>query len=156
MTVEVRTDYQILKIGAVFLELRMMELAAQKFRNDFMLAQGTRDGESGIVSTVLRRGNFLAQERQRHHDEKNNHEHQLHEDDLLEILMKGADAQHQRTAERELNPAGVRDLSGHLVGDHDRTQRINAGRHRVQYQQRSQAADISENNMSTTQSHTKK
>src|SRR5436309_7552600 len=42
-----------------------------------------------------------------------------------------SDAQHQRTAERELNPAGVRDLSGHLVGDHDRTQRIDAGRNHL-------------------------
>src|SRR5947209_779359 len=84
---------------------------------------------------------MLAQKRERYQPEHHGHQDDAHQDDFAQAVMEKADAEHQRGAEHQLQPSGVGDAAGHLIGDEDHAERVQSGSGGIQ---RQQPADLHE------------
>src|SRR5581483_11419437 len=113
----------------VSIELRLIELAAQEFRNDLLLRNPAQLGELGIEHVLTRGGSTFTgpQKRDGNCHQQCQHQDQLHYDHLAQVAVDQVNAGDDCCAEAQLQPTDVADLSGNLVAHQHYAQGIQAG-----------------------------
>ena len=135
---QVRMLNQICETFAITIKIGTVEFALQELGNSFMLIDLAQPHNSfGTLQCGIGCARFrpaVSDEWDRNRCQQQQHRHQLHQDDFLQRAVEHVNAEHNRAAEAQLQPAHVPDFAGDLVTHQHDSQRINAGSRGVQHQ----------------------